>query len=256
MSENEELSSSTGEALENRLQRAERRVRWLSVGMVVLAAGLVLGMTVPGTAESGRMMARASDVLTVRGLVIVDDAGRERVVIGAPAAAVSPDERLAESTGMIVLDSLGRLSVAVGSDRPLILEDGSVGKRIGSSSGLTFYDPRNGMERGGIGAFEDGRANVCLDYGTGSKEAACMAVAPGDEYAMVMLNGTPREEVFDRVGMFLGADGVGVLKAMGGLENRSGVFIRAGAGGAMPTMTIYDSAQTEVMDLVGRAGGR
>lgn len=255
MSESKEKKSTLiSLRLKYRLERAERRVRWLSVGMVVLGAGLVLGLTVPGAGESGSAMAHSGDVLTARGLVIVDEAGRERVVLGAPAAAASSDERLAESTGMIVLDSLGQLSAALGSNPPLILEDGSVGKRIGSSSGLTFYDPRNGMERGGIGAFEDGRANVCLDYGTAPKEAACMAVAPGDEYAMVMLNGTPRESVFDRVGMFLGADGVGVLKAMGGLDSRDGVFIRAGDG--MPTVTIYDSTQREVMDLVEHIGGR
>lgn len=37
-----------------------------------------------------------------------------------------------------------------------------------------------------------------------------------------MLNGTPSEEDYDRVGMFLGADGVGVLKAFGGLDSRAG----------------------------------
>lgn len=226
-----------------RLERAERRVRGLSLGLVLTVAVLALGFT-----DQDSRDLRGDDVITARGLVIVDDAGRARVVIGAPAAAAYEDPRFAQTTGMIVLDTLDRPGVAVGTNPPLILDDGSLAERIGSSSGLTFYDPRDGKERGGIGAFEDGRANVCLDYGNASKEAVCMAVAPDDQYAAVMLNGTPREETFDRVGMFLGADGVGVLKAFGGLDSRDGVLIRAGGG--MPAIVVFDSTQAEVVDLV------
>jgi hypothetical protein len=63
----------------------------------------------------------------------------------------------AETAGMVVLDSAGRLSVSVGL--------------------------------GGIGVFDDGRANMCLDY-EGGKEAACVSVAASDQYAAVLLNGT------------------------------------------------------------------
>lgn len=226
-----------------RLARAERRVRGLSLGLALTVALLVLGLTVHDSAGPA-----GEDVITARGLVIVDDAGRARVVIGAPAASARKDARFAETAGMIVLDTLDRLAVAVGSNPPLILADGSLAERIGSSSGLTFYDPRDGKERGGIGAFEDGRANVCLDYGNAVKEAACMTVAPDDQYAAVLLNGTPREETFDRVGMFLGADGVGVLKAFAGLDSHDGVLIKAGDG--MPAIVVFDSTQAEVVDLV------
>ena len=229
---------------EARLATAERKIRRLVlvIGLLVVLAVLGLGSQVTG--------ARTNDVLTARGLVIVDEADRARVVIGAPAGAAYEDARLVQATGMVVLDTLGRLVVTVGSDPPLILDDGTLGTRIGSSNGLTFYDPRDGKERGGLGAFEDGRANVCLDYGSASKEAVCMSVAPDDQYTAVMLNGTPREEVFDRVGMYVGADGLGILKAFGGVNSRDGIFIRAGDG--MPKMTVYDSTQSEVMDLVDR----
>lgn len=76
-------------------------------------------------------------------------------------------------------------------------------------------------------------------------------VAPEDQYAAVLLNGTPRETAFDRVGMFLGADGVGVLKAFAGVNSNDGVLIKAGGG--LPQITVYDSTQTEVMDMVERA---
>lgn len=231
---------------EARLEAAERTVRRLG-----LALALLVVLAVVGFAGQAATANQTTDLLTARGIVLVDDAGRARIVIGAPAGVAHEDPRLVQATGMVVLDTLDRLAVAVGSDPPLILEeDGTLAERIGSSNGLTFYDPRDGKERGGIGAFEDGRANVCLDYGGAPKEAACMSVAPDDQYTAVMLNGTPREEVFDRVGMFVGADGVGVLKAFGGLDSRDGIFIRAGDG--MPKVTVYDSTQSEVMDLVDR----
>lgn len=230
---------------EDRLATAERHIRRLTFALVLFLAVAALGLT-----RQGSNATESPDVLTVRGLVVVDDAGRARIVLGAPAAAAHDDARLVQTTGMVVLDTLDRLVVAAGADPPLILEAGTLAERIGSSHGLTFYDPRDGKQRGGIGAFEDGRANVCLDYGSSSKEAVCMSVAPDDQYAAVLLNGTPREEAFDRVGMFVGADGVGVLKAFGGLDSHDGIFIRAGDG--MPKMIVYDSTQSEVMDLVGR----
>lgn len=245
MTERIPASGSSSLDVSYRLQRAERRVRGLSIGVLFLAVVGALG------AVSTHDM-NAIDVITARGLVIVDEAGRERVVLGAPGAAASANPRLADAIGLVVLDTVGRLATAIGIDPPLMLDDGTVGKRIGSSAGMTLYDPRDGKERGGISAFEDGRANVCLDYGQAQKEAACITVAPGDQYAAVLLNGTPREEAYDRVGMFLGADGVGVLKAFGGVSSRDGVFIRAGGG--LPTITVYDSTHSKVMDIVEQAG--
>jgi hypothetical protein len=231
-----------------KLARLERRTRVLSLGLLLMTAVATLGFVAGAPSFAGTVP--GIDVITARGLVIVDAANRPRVVIGAPAGTALQDERLGASTGLVVLDTAGRLGVAVGNDPPLILEDGTVGRRIASSNGLVFYDPRDGKERGGVGAFADGRANVCLDYGNAQKEAACMTVAPDDQYAAVLLNGTPREEAYDRVGMFLGSDGVGVLKAFGGLNSADGVSIVAGGG--MPTITVYDSVQAEVADLVER----
>ena len=129
-------------------------------------------------------------------------------------AAATKDAKLAEAIGIAVLDSLGRMNVALGTQNPLVLEDGSTGTRIAASAGLTIYDPRDGKERGGMGAFEDGRANMCLDYGERQKEAVCLSVAPADQYAAVLLNGTPGEPQFDRVVMYVGADGSGSIKAV------------------------------------------
>lgn len=192
-------------------------------------------------------LAPRDSVIRARGLVITDAAGRDRIVIGAPMSAASDDAKLAAAIGVAVLDSVGRLNVALGAQNPLVLAGGQLGTRIAASAGLTIYDPRDGKERGGMGAFEDGRANVCLDYGEAQKEAACLSVAPADQYAAVLLNGTPGEPQFDRVVMYVGADGSGSIKVFGGGENNGGVMLRAGDG--LPKILVFDTTGTPIGDL-------
>jgi hypothetical protein len=216
------------ELLRNRLSALERRVQLLGglSGVFVL-----LGITAAVLPHG--------DVLRTRGLVIVDSTGRERIVIGAPIRDASTDPKLAQTVGMVVLDSAGRLHVSVGANNPLVFADGRTGTRIGTDAGMTIYDPRNGGERGGIGVFQDGRANVCLDWARRGKEAACMSVAPGDQYSAVLLNGTPDQPQFDRVGLFAGADGIGIVKAFGGGSNNGGIRLEAGKGS--PVIALYDT---------------
>lgn len=233
----------TEQDLAQRLARMEKQVRWLSIALVAAASAVLLGMATPGSID------REFGVVTARGIVIVDESGRERVVLGAPMARVTSDARLAETTGISVIDSAGFLAASLGQANPLIAADGHATERRGTAYGMTFYDPRTGHERGGIGAFDDGRANVCLDY-EGGKEAACATVAAGDQYAAFVLNGTPTETSFDRVVMYVGADGSGRIKAFGGGASGDGVSIDVGGG--MPQITVYDSAQTRVLDVVKR----
>jgi len=217
------------DALQRRLATMERRMRLLGTTALVFGALAITGAVLP-----------QEQVLRARGLVITDANGRERIVIGAPVSNASAHPQLVGASGLVVLDSAGLLQVAAGTNPPLVFRSGKLGKRIASSAGITIYDPRNGGERGGMGAFADGRANVCLDYGTKDKEAACMSVAPEDRYAAVILNGTPNEPQYDRVTMYVGADGGGSIKAFGGGANTGGVMIHAGKGPA--TVTYYDTA--------------
>jgi hypothetical protein len=203
-----------------RVESLERRSRWTAV-LAILTVAAACAVT---TREPG-------GVLRTRGIVVTDAADRPRLVFGAPMAEVLDDPRFAETVGAVVLDADGRLNVALGWDPPLVYGDGSVGKRIGHSTGFVIYDPRTGGERGGLGAFADGTANICLDYEK-DKEAVCMTVAAEDAWTAVMLNGTPEEEQFDRVGMFLSGDGTGVVKAFGGRDHRDGVVLESGTGPA------------------------
>ena len=224
------------EQLYRRLARAERNVRRLGAVVVVVAATVLLAAVHP-----------QDDVLRVRGLVIVDASGRERIVLGAPMQAASDNGKLVDAVGVAVLDSLGRMNVAVGTNPPLVLDDGAMGTRIATQAGMTFYDPRSGRERGGMGAFTDGRATACLDYGSAVKEATCMFVAPNDEYAAVIVNAGPGQDVFDLVTLVVTADGTGWIKTAGVGSEASTVQIKAGNGPA--TVTVYDSSFTAVREL-------
>lgn len=222
-------------SLVRRVERAERRARWSMAVAGLAACAIVIGAMRP-----------ASDVLRARGLVIVDAHGKPRIVLGAPITGSVPDAKLAGATGMVVLDSGGRLGVAVGSNNPLVFANGQLGKRLGTGTGLTIYDPRNGGERGGMVAFADGHANLCLDYEAKGKEAVCMTVAPNDQYAATLVNGNPSVEAYDQAAMFVGADGSGVIKIFGGGANQSGVML-VGGKGPRP-IKLYDSTQAEIVE--------
>ena len=240
------------EELSVRLARTERRVRWLAAGLAVSVALLAIGLFDGARVAAAGAMQEVPEVITARGLVILDGEGQERVVLGAPLAAASEDERLGATTGLTVLDADGRLVASIGSDNPLIRPDGSPGERRGSANGMTFYDPRSGQERGGIGAFDDGRANMCIDWAGAEREAVCVAVWSDDQYGAVILNGTPHEtSIYDRVVLYVGADGTGRIKAFGGNDNGDGVSIDVGRG--TPQVTVFDSAQAPMFDLVEQA---
>lgn len=218
----------------------ERRLRWLYAVLAIIGGVSVVTAMKDVTKQ---------DVVRTRGVVVVDDQGRERIVLGSPMGDVSDDSKLSGAVGLAVKDTAGHLRIVAGSRNPAVLPSGKVIDRVEPGSGLTVYDPRNGMERGGIGVLADGRANVCLDYRTAAKEAACMSVGPRDESTYFLLNAMPEFEGYDRASMYLRADGDGALKILSSGANQSGVNIAVGKG-RLPSITVYDSAGDEAGDLV------
>jgi hypothetical protein len=110
-------------------------------------------------------------VLHLKGLVIEDQQGRARILLGAPFPAVH--DRLRQdttTTTLLFLDEQGHDRFSIGEIMPAQI-NGKVPPqfhRIGSSSayGLTIYDPL-GNERGGMGFLSNGstvnRASIALD---------------------------------------------------------------------------------------------
>lgn len=106
---------------------------------------------------------KSAKVLHLKSLVIDDDQGRARILLGAPFPSV--EERLRKdvtATGMVFLDEKGHDRFALGEMMPA-----SPGfHRIGSAYGLNIYDSE-GHERGGMGFLSNGstvnRAVIALD---------------------------------------------------------------------------------------------
>lgn len=125
----ENLLSSRLESLSQKTEALTRRVRWLHLALMSLAALWIMTVTVAflGMQHSSE----ESEVLKVRGLIIVDERGTPRVQIGAPL----PD--------------------------PLVL-----GKRINrgdTAHGILLFD-REGIERGGYVTFDQsGLVMLSLD---------------------------------------------------------------------------------------------
>jgi hypothetical protein len=82
--------------MDSRLDRLEAQNRRLQLAVATLAALLVASVAVV------RPSAQQPDILRAKGLVIVDDAGRQRIVLGAPL-----QEGANSRTGLKVLDSTG-----------------------------------------------------------------------------------------------------------------------------------------------------
>jgi hypothetical protein len=161
----------TVESLHRDLRRSQRCAIGLAVALV----------TVVGSAYRSQ----SGQVLRVRGIIVEDAAGHERILIGAPipqaANRVRTDTARVrrywagrypnqnqymgyysayrnDMNGMLVLDERGFDRLAVGDSLP----DPNIGKRIGTSSGIIVNDSL-GDERTGYGLIRaNGQYRVTL----------------------------------------------------------------------------------------------
>lgn len=145
-------------------------------------------------------------VLRARGIVIVDDEGRERILIGAPLPAARNRVRTDtarvrslwahkfgnasqymkwyqdydhQSNGILILDEQGFDKVCLGDGVP----DANIGQRIGKQTGLVFCDDE-GFERGGIGVINVGkkqnRVVMALDGENGTDATGISVMEDGE----------------------------------------------------------------------------
>jgi hypothetical protein len=173
------MEQGTNADLSMRLSRMERRLRifqaLFGVTMLALAAGVVLLFLRPSPRYD-----RSSNVLHVRGLIVEDDAGHDRILIGAPVPSASGRKRKDNTVGLIVLGENGADRVALAAPMPAPQIQGVIGTRIGAGTGLVV-DDEQGDERGGMAVLDnDGRISLGLDYPHGSGEAINLGVLPGE----------------------------------------------------------------------------
>ena len=162
-------------------ERLNRTVRWLQVYAALLTIAVAVLFIRSGTATDG--------VLRARGLIIEDEVGRERILIGAPVPEAAnrvrtdearvrdvwaprfpdPDAYMGyyqdyshDTNGMLILSEDGFDRLAVGDPTP----DPNIGRRIAPSTGMVINDTE-GFERMGYGVKPmDGRYRVSLGLDT------------------------------------------------------------------------------------------
>lgn len=155
-----------------------RELRNLKVAMVLMGVALVVVVL-------AAFSQAPSAIIRARGIIIEDQAGRERILIGAPIPAArnrvrtdsarvarlwarrfpNPAEYMGyyknyrhSLHGMLVLDENGFDRLAVGDSTP----DPNIGRRIGPATGIEIND-QEGFERSGYGLLNvEGQYRVVL----------------------------------------------------------------------------------------------
>ncbi len=190
------------------MQQVKRTIRWLQ-GYAVLASIALAVLFVRNGAEE-------KDVLRARGLIIEDEVGRERILIGAPvpeaANRVRTDEaRVREvwapgfpeaymdyyqdyshdTNGMLILSEDGFDRLIVGDPTP----DPNIGRRIAPATGMVINDTE-GFERSGYGVLAvNGGYNVGLGLDT-DRIAEGLSLVLQDDGPHGILVGTPADGIF------------------------------------------------------------
>ena len=208
-----------------------RTIRWLQLYAALMTVALVALFVRSGTATDG--------VIRTRGLIIEDETGRERILIGAPvpeaANRVRTDEArvrevwaprfpdaymgyyqnyVHETNGMLILSEDGFDRLVVGDPVP----DPNIGRRIAPSTGMVINDAQ-GFERMGYGLKPmDGRYRVSLGLDTDRIEEGLVLILDDDGPRGILV-GTLAD------GIFLGSAPEG--HAWTGLEEEfQGLLIR------------------------------
>lgn len=172
----------TTEQLENKLNKLQQRNN-LFTFLIILCLGYFAYQ---------EFQKSDVDVITTKGIVIVDEEGRDRILIGAPVPTSKDRIRdnyekameawqddfgegyaewykgySHENFGMLILDENGFDRLALGSPTP----DPNIGKRLGPATGLEINDER-GFEWSGYGLLKvngNNRVVLGLDNDNGTE---------------------------------------------------------------------------------------
>lgn len=179
--------------MEERIEALERSLaRWRRTAALIV----VLAALIPLAAAARRH--KSADVLRVRGIVIEDEQGRDRILIGAPIPA-SPDRVRTDlgkakaawgaryptfdwyatldhrTNGLLILDERGHDRIALGDPTP----DPNTGRRIAPGTGLQINDGE-GFERAGYGLITElDRVVLGLDSSDGNEGAMLVLLEDG-----------------------------------------------------------------------------
>ncbi len=188
------------ELLQHQLDQQTKRLNKIIFFATLIILGLSSQFLLSFTESSDHKILRA------KGIVIVDDNGRERILIGAPLPQAGNRVRTDTArvralwsnrfgnanqymkwyrdyshtaNGILILDEEGYDKVCLGDGVP----DANIGPRIGQQTGLIFCD-NEGFERGGIGVINVGdkqnRVVMALDGENGTDATGISVMEDGE----------------------------------------------------------------------------
>jgi hypothetical protein len=235
--------SVTASDLHDRLARLERQTKRYRIGLIASAAAALLAAGAALT-EGAVAQPAPGQVLRLKGLIIEDAAGRPRIVMGAPAPAVTGRDRQDALTGLVYIDENGADRLTFGAYPDPMLEGGMRPRRV-PGAGILIHDA-DGVERGGYGVLDDGTAAVTVDW---PKTGEGAVMSAGTRFAGIGVfhrsdPGIYREAV--TIGAIReGEEGFVKLTDAGG-NQRLRVQMR---GRGEPQLTSYDPAGRELRTL-------
>jgi hypothetical protein len=225
----------------DRVEKIERELRRLRV-----YASCITLLLLVGTLTAAFSNRPDDQILRARGIIIVDSAGRERILIGAPVPQAKNrlrtnlsrvDSAWAGSfpkgvymkyygtyrnalSGILVLDEHGVDRVMLGDSLP----DPNIGRRIGSDVGVLINDA-HGFERSGYGLLTvKGRNRVVLGLDTDQGTEGLSLVVVDSGRTGMYVNGT---NFFGFLGASAASDSLGgVGEPFGGLFLKQGNTIK------------------------------
>lgn len=179
----------------------ERKLRYTQAALVFLAVLVIAGLGRDWQVSALAASPRPAGVLHVRGIVIEDDAGRPRMLLGAPTPQVAGRKRPEQLNGIVLLGENGADRIVISYPGYEPQQQGKVVQRSvkAPSAGFMINDAQ-GNERAGLGVSDDGqRIALGLDYN--DRDAIGLLVSPNfSGLAVFARDGEPNDQVIASVG--------------------------------------------------------
>jgi hypothetical protein len=124
-------------------------------------------------------------VVKARGLIIVDEEGNERILLGAPVSSVSSRAQKGAGCAIVLLEANGKDRLLLGENTAYLRDGGSHKRERGYA--LLVHDAK-GDERGGFGCFDSGKVVIALDRKSPDSDGVGMMVDDSIDFAGLTVN--------------------------------------------------------------------
>ena len=231
-------------SIEQRIARLERKAHWY--GVVILLQFFVFAVFVFSPSTDRAQAQSSAKSIRTRSLIIEDEQGRARILMGAPFPRVQERSRQDSPTEAIVfLDDSGHDRLTLGR-APDPQVGGKILHRIAPSFGVLIHDD-HGDERGSYGWLSNGRALITLDRPGAEAWAAVVNDHTGQAN---MLFNFPSNVVEDTAALELGTKGPDTFLRFNTTKGTDRAVFSTINGGK-PSFKIFDDAGNAKGDLLG-----